>query len=220
MAPMRPWITLKLAVSLDAAVADASGAPGWITGPGSRREVHRMRAESDAVAVGLNTVTVDDPQLTVRSGRRPRVAPLRVVFDRGFRTPLESRLVRSAGDVPVAVMGNPDGDAASEHRALALEARGVRIGRAAGLQSALRMLREWGVRHLLCEGGPSVAGSLLSDGLVDRLVIFQAPVILGAGSVPAFAGAPAVALNMAPRWRVVRRASLGEDAMVVLGREE
>lgn len=216
----RPWVTLKLAVSLDAALADATGQPGWLTGTRARREVHRMRAESDAVMVGVSTVLVDDPELTVRHGRRPRVAPLRVVLDRRFRTPLESRLVRGAREAPVAVIGLPDGDPASRQRAAALEASGARVGYAADVRAALELLRIWEVRHLFCEGGAGVAGSLLSADLADRLVIFQAPVILGAGSLPAFSGVPAVPLDAAPRWRAVRRASLGEDAMVVLARGE
>jgi len=216
----RPWVTLKLAVSLDAAVADASGAPGWLTGEEARREVHRMRADSDAIAVGLNTVLVDDPRLTVRFGRRPSVAPLRVVLDRSFRTPLDSKLVQGAGRVPVAVIGRRSTDPATARRAAALGARGVRVGYAEDLESSLRLLREWEVRHLFCEGGPAVAGSLISADLVDRLVIFQAPVILGAGSLPAFSGAPSATVEAVPRWRVVRRASLGQDAMVVLGRME
>ena len=92
----RPWVTLKLAVSLDGAIADAGRTRGWLTGPESRGEVHRLRAGSDAVAVGIGTALADDPALTVREAAAPRVPPLRVVFDRTGRLPPDGVLARSA----------------------------------------------------------------------------------------------------------------------------
>ena len=94
----RPWITLKLALSLDGAIADHTRGPGWLTGPVSRRAVHRMRAGSDAIAVGIGTALADDPSLTVREGPAPRRAPIRVVFDRRLRLPIASRLVRTVAE--------------------------------------------------------------------------------------------------------------------------
>lgn len=210
---VRPWVTLKLALSLDGAVADHTRGPGWLTGPASRRAVHRQRAAHDAVAVGIGTVLADDPALTVRDAPPPRVPPLRVVLDRAARLPLGSRLVRTAAEVPVAVVCAPDADAA---RVAALADAGVRIVRADGLAAALVALRgDHAVRSLLVEGGARLSGAFWSADLVDRLVIFQAPVVLGAGAVPAFEGAPAARAAAARRLPIVGARWHGADRMTV-----
>jgi diaminohydroxyphosphoribosylaminopyrimidine deaminase/5-amino-6-(5-phosphoribosylamino)uracil reductase len=215
LASDRPWITLKLAVSLDAAVADAGRTRGFITGQRSRRMVHALRAGSDAVAVGIGTVLADDPILTARSTVRPRVAPLRVIFDRTARLPLGTRLVQSARELPLVVLTeNPD-----PGRASGLAAAGVDVVVTAGLADGLRQLRQRGVRSLLVEGGPRIAGALLAASLVDRLVIFQAPVVLGAEAADAFAFAPPATVSDARRLRVVERRVLGDDAMTTYALE-
>ena len=114
-----PWVTLKLAVSLDAAIADPGGRQRWLTGAESRAAVHRMRAGADAVAVGIGTVLADDPRLTVRHATAPRVPPLRVVFDRGARLPPTSALGRSARDSPTVVVAAappPEQQAQRQHQ--------------------------------------------------------------------------------------------------------
>lgn len=216
-ASARPWVTLKLALSVDGALSDATGAPGWLTGPAARREVHRLRAGSDAVAVGIGTVLADDPALTVRAGRRPRVPPLRVVFDRQARLPLEATLVRTAGEAPTLVVAAPDVD---EARAAALAARGVELLRAATLAEALEALATRGVASLLVEGGARLAGALLESALVDRLIIFQAPIILGAGACSAFGSAPARRIGEATRLPVLARRAFGDDLMTVYALRE
>ncbi len=207
----RPWVTLKLAISLDAATADATRTPGWITGEAARREVHRLRAGSDAIAVGAGTALVDDPALTVRDAPPPRVAPTRIVFDREARIAVQSRLVRTARDVPtVVVTESPD-----PARVSALHAAGVQTLTATSLTDALRQLREpgrvreHGVRALLVEGGARLAGAFIAAGCVDRLVIFQAPIVLGAGAANAFAYAPTATVASARRLRVVERRAIG-----------
>ena len=207
----RPWVVLKLAVSLDGAISDASRTKAWLTGPESRREVHRLRAGHDAVAVGIGTVLADDPQLTVRDGDSPRVAPRRIVFDRSARLPMASALVRTAHETPVLVITHdPDGE-----RVDALRAAGVEIIDASTLDDALARVAARGVRSLLVEGGAALAGSLLSKGLVDRLIIFQAPVVLGAGALNAFAHVNAPSAAEARRLRVVSRRRFGDDVMTV-----
>ncbi|HEU4641670.1 MAG TPA: bifunctional diaminohydroxyphosphoribosylaminopyrimidine deaminase/5-amino-6-(5-phosphoribosylamino)uracil reductase RibD [Gemmatimonadaceae bacterium] len=206
-----PWITLKLAVSVDGAIADAEGRSRWITGARSRARVHLLRAGSDAVGVGVGTVVADDPSLTVRDAPAPRVAPTRVIFDRTARTPVGATLVRTAREVPtVLVTERPD-----PARVRALEDAGVRVLRADSLAVGLEALARGGIRSLLVEGGARVAGALLSGALVHRLIIFQGPVLLGAGALGAFAYAPGVSLAEAPRWRVLERRALGDDAMTV-----
>ena len=204
----RPWITLKLALSIDGAIADATHAPAWLTGAASRRRVHRMRAQSDAIAVGIGTALADDPALTVRDVPPPRVAPLRVVFDRAARLPLTSVLVRTAAAVGTVVVCAPD---ASDARRAALADAGVRVILAPTLVDGCITLRTQGVRSLLVEGGAGIAGALWGAALVDRLVSFQAPVVLGAGALNAFGTAPAQAGRGARRLPVLRRRVLGDD---------
>jgi diaminohydroxyphosphoribosylaminopyrimidine deaminase/5-amino-6-(5-phosphoribosylamino)uracil reductase len=207
----RPWVTLKLALSLDGAIADHTREPGWLTGPSARREVHRLRANADALAVGIGTALADDPQLTVRGVRAPRVAPRRVVFDHAGRLPLTSALVRSAKRVPLTVIASSPLPATAS----ALTAKGATMLAAGNTSEALAALWNDGVRHLFVEGGAGLAGSLLTAGLVDRLVIFQAPVVLGSGAVSAFASAPPLRAADAPRLRVVSRTAIGDDFMTI-----
>ncbi|WP_373064022.1 bifunctional diaminohydroxyphosphoribosylaminopyrimidine deaminase/5-amino-6-(5-phosphoribosylamino)uracil reductase RibD [Gemmatimonas sp.] len=207
----RPFVTLKLALSIDGAIVDASRQPGWLTGDEARAAVHMLRAESDAIAVGIGTALADDPALTVRLAAAPRRPPLRVVFDRAARLPLTSQLVHTARDLPLLDFTNgsrPDAEAA-------LRAVGVETVTVGSAVDALRHLGTRGIRHLLVEGGAALASSLLEAGLVDRLVIFQAPVILGAGALSAFAAFPSQRAAQAPRYRVVEREALGADLMTV-----
>lgn len=207
--PAIPFVTLKLATSIDGAIVDATRKPAWITGPESRVAVHQLRAESDAIAIGIGTALADDPALTVREVTPPRVAPTRVVFDRLARLPLDSQLVRTAGDVPLVVV------TAGRHpqAEVALQSHGAAVIVAHDLHDALGKLREQGIRHLLVEGGAVIASELWGAGLVHHLIIFQAPVILGAGALPAFGALPVHGAGSAPRLRVLERREYGADLM-------
>jgi diaminohydroxyphosphoribosylaminopyrimidine deaminase/5-amino-6-(5-phosphoribosylamino)uracil reductase len=207
----RPWVVLKLAVSADGAVADPTGTRRWITGESSRRHVHRMRANADAVAVGIGTVLADDPDLTVRDAALPRRQPTRIVFDSALRIPLESKLVRTARQVPVLIVAR----AGSEARRAVLEAAGAEVLVADGLAPALRELRRREIRSVLLEGGPTLAGAFLADGLVDRLAIFTAPVRLGPGAPLAFAHAPKSFRESLDDLPVVERRTFDEDSFMV-----
>ena len=204
----RPFVTLKLAVSLDGGLAPGDRSQRWLTGAAARRYVHRLRAEADGIAVGIGTALADDPALTIRHGRRPRVAPARIVFDPQARLPLEGQLVRTARRVPTWIIG----DAPPPGAAATLEAAGVRVLRATGLPAQLSALREAGIRHLFVEGGAGLAGALMNGGFVDRLIIFQAPVLLGAGALPAF-GAVSPGMRAPEQWRVTERRAFGDDCM-------
>lgn len=205
----RPFVTLKLASSIDGAIVDASRRPGWMTSDASREAVHAMRAESDAVAVGIGTALADDPALTVRYGAPPRVAPIRVVFDRQARLPLGGQLVRTAREAPLLVVTSGE----QPTREAALTGAGAVVLHASDLRHALEQLRARGVTSLLVEGGATLGSALLDAGLVHQLVIFQAPVILGAGALPAFEALPARSASTAPRLRVVERRAFGDDLM-------
>ena len=207
----RPWVTLKLATSIDGAITDHRGSSAWLTGPRARRAVHRLRAGSDAIAVGIGTALADDPLLTVRGRLKPRIAPVRVIFDRTARLPLSSKLVRTARDVSTIVMTqSPDPE-----RALALRAAGADVLIAGSAAAGLRELRARGIRSMLVEGGAGLAALLLTECVVDRLVIFQAPLLLGGGSLNAFAGLPPALVPDAPRLKVLERRTIGDDLMTV-----
>lgn len=204
-----PFVTLKLALSIDGALAGASRRRAWLTGPESQAAVHALRAEVDAVAVGIGTALADDPALTVRLAPPPRVAPRRVVFDRGARLPLASALVQTAREIPVTVVT----DGRAPNQASRLAAAGVDVLVAPTLPAGLEMLRATGVGHLLVEGGAELASALLEAGLVHHLITFQAPVILGAGAIGAFAAMTGRDADVAPRYRVLERRAYGADLM-------
>ncbi|MEP6764726.1 MAG: bifunctional diaminohydroxyphosphoribosylaminopyrimidine deaminase/5-amino-6-(5-phosphoribosylamino)uracil reductase RibD [Gemmatimonadaceae bacterium] len=208
---VRPWITLKLALSIDGAVVDKSRERGWLTGAEAQKAVHGLRANADGVAVGIGTVLADNPMLTVREAAAPRVPPIRVLFDRAARIPLDSQLVKSARESPVLVLTA----GRSTSRETALKAAGLEIVRANDIRDGMEALRERGIRSLLVEGGAVMASALMVAGLVDRLIIFQAPVILGRDAVGAFSGAPPQRAGSAPRFRVIARRELGADLMTI-----
>ncbi len=213
----RPFIALKLALSLDARIADRDRRSVWITGEEARAETHRLRAGFGAVAVGVGTVLADDPRLTARGDVVPRTPPARVVFDRALRLPPESMLARTAGEVPVIAMAE---EGASAEAARALEAAGVRVlTPAPGLERALVSLREAGIRSMFVEGGGELASSLLRAGVVDRLVLFYAPVFLGPEALSPFAGLDSPPIGAAARWRRVDTRAFGADTRVTLARE-
>jgi riboflavin-specific deaminase-like protein len=178
----RPSVTVKLAQTLDGRIATRTGQSQWISGPGSLRLAHELRAEHDAVLVGLGTVLQDNPRLTVRlaSGRNP----LRVVADSCARTPLDSHLLADEPERTLVAVGGQ----APPERVEAIRRRGARVlvartgpDRRIDLADLLARLRGEGVRTLLAEGGAAIATTLLRAGLVDRLVVCIAPKLMGAG---------------------------------------
>lgn len=168
-----------------------------------------MRAGNDAVAVGVGTILADDSQLTVREGRAPRKPPVRVVFDRSLRTPLHSNVVTTARQVPSIIIARD----VSSRTADSMRDAGVHIIAATDLRDGLRRLLAAGIRSLMVEGGATIASALLDQGLVDRLVIFQAPVALGPNALHAFAGATPNVLRALENYPVLERRQLGPDVM-------
>lgn len=204
-----PWVTLKLAVSIETAIAGTRGTTSWLTSAESRREVHALRAGHDAIAVGVGTILADDPQLTVRESRQPRVPLKRVIFDRTLRTPPRSQLVTTARATPTLIVTT---NAASK-KADALRRSGVEIVEAPDLPNAMRALRRLGIRSLLVEGGATFASAVLGAGVAHRLVIFQAPVTLGRDALHAFDGATPHVLQALEEYPVLDRRVLGPDVM-------
>lgn len=211
----RPWVTLKLAVSLDGSIAPADRKTAMITNEKSLEVVHRMRAQHDAIAVGAATAAADDPQLTARSDPPPRVPPTRIVFDRSAKLSSQSKLAKTAKRVPTLVVTGETTSLPAD-----LENQGVEGLPAHDLADALRKLRARGINSLMVEGGAGLAASFLGSGFVDRLVIFEAPIILGRGSLNAFSGIAGQSVDDAPRFRVLSSARLGNDVMTTYAVEK
>ena len=211
----RPWVTVKLAVSREGASAPAGREPRWMTGAPARADVHRLRASAGAIGVGVGTVRADNPLLTIRHAAQPRVPPVRVVFDREARLPIESQLATSARAQPVLVLAERP-DAA---RARALAAAGVEVVRVRDLADALRTLKGRGIRHLLVEGGAQLASALVRASLVDRVIIFETAAELGAGALPAFDAGAGDPIGAPSRWQLLDRRRLGDDERVTWGRK-
>lgn len=202
----RPFVTWKYAASLDGRVCAADGSSRWITGPEARADVHRLRAQVDAIAVGISTVLADDPHLTAREGDALAAhQPLRVVVDSRFRVPQGARVLDGSAPTLVATTVEPPSWVKAEVAVLPRAPDGH-----TDVRALLSHLYERGVRHLLVEGGPKLAGTLVDERLVDRVVGYVAPVAIGSGS-PTLGGTGAAALDAAWRLRLDDVTRLGDD---------
>ncbi|HXF06241.1 MAG TPA: bifunctional diaminohydroxyphosphoribosylaminopyrimidine deaminase/5-amino-6-(5-phosphoribosylamino)uracil reductase RibD [Blastocatellia bacterium] len=210
----RPFVHLKIAMSLDGRIATRSRESRWITGEVARRRAHELRHQSDAVLVGIGTVLADDPQLTDRLGL-PRSRPLvRVVLDSRLRLPLESRLVRTADEAPVLVFTSY----AEKERIERLGALGVTVIRVppedhrVSLPAVLEELGRREITRLLVEGGAEVAAAFVEHRLVDKFTLFLAPRLIGGReAVPALGGSGCAGLNEALTVDIVSLDRVGED---------
>jgi len=207
----RPEVTLKLAISADGLIGRLGERQVAITGPVARAQVHMMRAESDAILIGVNTAIADDPELTVRLNGLARRSPIRIVLDPSVRLPPNSKLVVGATQTPVWLAACGDADPTTR---AALEKTGVRIlaaelydGRLA-LPELLDDLAGQGVSTVLVEGGAETARAFLADALVDRIVLFQGPAALGRGGI----ASPISAETIPDGFRLVRDAHFGDDS--------
>jgi diaminohydroxyphosphoribosylaminopyrimidine deaminase/5-amino-6-(5-phosphoribosylamino)uracil reductase len=183
----RPEVIVKAGVSADGMIAAAPGCRTTISGPESWRRIHRLRAMVDAIAVGSETVLVDDPLLTARESVRPR--PLtRVVFDRRLRIPITAALVRTGAEGPVLVLTTAAAMAAQPERVEALRQHGVTVvDGGQSLAEALHALLAFDVSTLLVEGGARLHRALLDADLVDRILLVHSPGrLLGSQGVPVF----------------------------------
>ena len=185
----RPWVRCKLAMSLDGRTAMASGESQWITGPAARRDVQRLRAASDAIVTGIGTVLADDPSLNVRipatelPGLAPEVPlpqPLRVVLDPALQIPPGARLLQLPGPALIAAH-----ESAPQERRQALRRAGVEVEALPGgpdhidLDRLLRLLGRRQINEVLIEAGPTLAGAALQAGVIDELILYAAPHIMG-----------------------------------------
>jgi diaminohydroxyphosphoribosylaminopyrimidine deaminase/5-amino-6-(5-phosphoribosylamino)uracil reductase len=216
----RPWVTLKAAATLDGFIGDRQeksrrGPQRWITGEAARAYAHKLRAQHDAILVGVGTVLADDPRLTVRLPKLKACHPLRIVLDSRLRTPPDAAMFGEKSHLPLLVAAKaPRFDRQLLARQRALEAAGAEIwftpttpdGRVA-LPPLMRRLASREIQSLLLEGGSRVHGAFIAAGLVDSIALFLAPRLVGAGvSIVEGAGLD---------WR--KPATLGPLAVRVLG---
>jgi diaminohydroxyphosphoribosylaminopyrimidine deaminase/5-amino-6-(5-phosphoribosylamino)uracil reductase len=179
----RPFVHLKLAVSLDGKIATRTGDSRWVTGPECRARAHELRHEYDAILVGIGTASIDDPQLTDRTGMNRRRPLVRVVLDESAKLATNSQLVKSAQEWPVILFVGPD---ANESRLKELEDSGVEIVKTddRSLPLLLDELGRRGLQSVLVEGGAGVAGEFIDAGLVNKATFFIAPKIVGGLEAP------------------------------------
>lgn len=206
----RPEVVLKLALSADGMIGRKGDGQISITGDAARREVHLIRAETDAVLIGIGTALEDDPALTVRLPGLETRSPARIVLDRHIRLPENAKLVAEADRVPLYIAACAEAD---PHRRAALERRGVRFigtetidGRVA-LPELMEDLAALGMASVLVEGGAEVAKAFLDEGLVDRIVLFTGPEAIGEGGI----ASPVDAGSIPAGFRKLRETRFGED---------
>jgi diaminohydroxyphosphoribosylaminopyrimidine deaminase/5-amino-6-(5-phosphoribosylamino)uracil reductase len=211
----RPLVTLKLATTLDGRIATKRGESRWITGAAARARAHLLRVRHDAVLIGSGTALADNPRLDVRLEGLEAAAPLRVVLDGGLRLPLTHDLVARARERATLVITRAHRD---RERVKAYESAGVEVltvdedeqGQLL-LEAALQALGARGMTRVLVEGGGHIAAGLLRAGLVDRLVWFHAPKVIGGDGVPAVAGFGLETLAEAPGFALQDSRPIGED---------
>lgn len=206
----RPFVTLKLATTLDGRIALPSGESRWITGERARMHTHAERARHDGVLVGIGTALADDPELTCRLPGMRAAGPVRIVADSRARLPVTSKLAASARTTPVWIL-------AAQQNASLLQA-GVKIvpvpapESGVDLAAALKALASEGLTRVLVEGGATLASALLRAGLVDRLLWYRAATVMGEG-ISAVASLGLGALKDLPRFKREETIRLGEDVL-------
>jgi diaminohydroxyphosphoribosylaminopyrimidine deaminase / 5-amino-6-(5-phosphoribosylamino)uracil reductase len=220
----RPQVILKLAVSSDGKIGAAGHKPIAITGEAAKNRVHLLRAQCDAVLVGIGTVLADDPLLTCRLPGMAALSPVRVVLDRSLRIAGTSRLVHSARETPLWVMTSNLAEAPAATKLGAAGAQVIRVATttaSAGLDLpvALRALSEKGITRLLVEGGARVASSFVAAGLVDEVWLLRGPDPVGAGGVDALEALPLSALTESPAFKLRASETLQNDTLTIYERQ-
>jgi diaminohydroxyphosphoribosylaminopyrimidine deaminase / 5-amino-6-(5-phosphoribosylamino)uracil reductase len=219
----RPHVILKLAVSSDDRIAAAGGRPVAISGDAARSRVHLLRAQCDAILVGIGTVLADDPMLTTRLPGMEAQSPVRVVLDRALRIPGNSRLVHSARETHLWVMTSNLSEAPAAMKLGAAGAQVIRVATTSAppgldLQAVLHALAEKGITRLLVEGGSRVASSFVTAGLVDEMWLLRGPNPIGADGVAALDALPLSAITQSPQFKVRASESLQNDTLTIYER--
>ncbi|MEA3027233.1 MAG: diaminohydroxyphosphoribosylaminopyrimidine deaminase [Alphaproteobacteria bacterium] len=216
----RPQVLLKLAVSADGKAGLPGRKPFGITGEAARGRVHQMRADADAILVGIGTVLSDDPHLTCRLPGMMEWSPVRVILDAKLRMPIATSLVGTAHDTPTWMFTAPNASPVAEG---ILKSKGVEVFRVEAtegrldLNAVLKTLGGLGITRLMVEGGPTVAAAFVQAGLVDEAALFRSPSPLGEG-IDALEGLPLTALTKSPTLKPVASETIGGDTLEVYER--
>lgn len=215
----RPLVTLKCASTVDSKVATHSGQSKWITGSEARRYGHKLRAEHDAIMVGVGTALLDDPKLDCRIPGLQDRSPVRIVADSRLRLPLTSSLVRSAGEQPlwiVTAKGNP------QERVEAFENLGIKVFQVGtddsgypDMKSAFELLVAEGMTRILVEGGSHLQASLIKEGLVDQIYWFRAAKLIGGDGIPSLQSLGLQELVKAPLLSLKDHKMVGNDLLEI-----
>jgi diaminohydroxyphosphoribosylaminopyrimidine deaminase / 5-amino-6-(5-phosphoribosylamino)uracil reductase len=219
----RPHVILKLAVSSDDKIGAAGRKPVAISGEAARARVHLLRAQCDAILVGIGTVRADDPLLTCRLPGMEARSPVRVVLDRSLRIPGASRLVHSARETQLWVMTSSLSEAPAAMKLGAAGAQVIRVATTAtppglDLMAVLRALADKGITRLMVEGGARVASSFVAAGLVDEVWLLRGPDAIGAEGVAALDALPLSAITQSPAFRVRDSETLQNDTLTIYER--
>lgn len=212
----RPLVTLKAATTLDGRIATHRGESRWITGEAARHRAHSLRAQHDAIVVGVGTALADDPELTCRLPGLGQRSPIRVVVDPRLRLPLTSRVIQTASKTPTWIVTDAEAD---RGRRAALKDCGVELvdltpaGDRPDMGEILRALAARGITRALVEGGGRLTGALLGDGLIDRIVWFRAGTIMGGDGTPVAAAFGVDLLAAAPRFKRLAVDACGADVV-------
>jgi diaminohydroxyphosphoribosylaminopyrimidine deaminase / 5-amino-6-(5-phosphoribosylamino)uracil reductase len=220
----RPHVILKLAVSSDDKIAASGHKPVSISGQAAKARVHLLRAQCDAILVGIGTVLTDDPLLTCRLRGMAARSPVRVVLDRSLRIPGTSRLVHSARETPLWVMTSNLSEAPAAMKLGAAGAQVIRVATTTApppgldLKAVLQTLAEKGITRLLVEGGARVASSFVAAGLVDEVWLLRGSNPVGADGVPALEALPLSVLTGSPAFKLRASETLQKDTLTVYER--
>ncbi len=210
----RPWMRLKLASSLDGRTALANGESKWITGEAARADVQRWRARSSALLTAVGTVVADNPRLTVRlPDEADTFKPTRVVLDRALRTPRGAHLLD--GSAPTLIVHSADAKRDDRFDRVELAAVAMLDGQL-DLHAVLALLASRGANEVQVEAGARLCGSLLRAGLVDEMLLYTAPVLLGDTARPLLTLPEFSAMSAAPRWKIIDRRHIGDDTRLLL----
>jgi diaminohydroxyphosphoribosylaminopyrimidine deaminase/5-amino-6-(5-phosphoribosylamino)uracil reductase len=213
-----PFVTLKSALSLDGKIATSTGESQWISGPEARERVHRMRNQVDAILVGAGTVLKDNPRLTTRLKKGKGHNPARVILDIRAEIPLKARVFHHANRDRVVYVTTSKASAVRVNR---LKDRGIEIQMVSerncriSLIKLIRLLGKMGIASVLLEGGAGINASALKEGIVDKAVLFLAPLIIGGESAPGVVGGPGIkSLKQALPLKNLTVTPVGADWMV------
>ncbi|MDC1293407.1 bifunctional diaminohydroxyphosphoribosylaminopyrimidine deaminase/5-amino-6-(5-phosphoribosylamino)uracil reductase RibD [Amylibacter sp.] len=214
----RPFLSLKIATSIDGRIATQTGNSKWLTGAESRQFVHYLRATHDAVLVGRGTVEADNPSLNVRGFGRAVNQPVRIVMDSNLKIDTKSNLITSAKEIPLWICHAKESEFSKLSKTGAMSIACKHKNGGIDLQDAMENLAKNGLTRILCEGGGKLAASLLNENLVDELIVMQAGLVIGKEGTAAISGLGIDALVDAPNFDMLETRRIGNDVLSIWSR--